>query len=173
MYKLITTSILFVTCSLLIGCGFQLKGSISLPEGVEPFYIAGPSTITPDLNNYFSVYSIQTTTDKNQSNHTFEILNYNNQRKEASLGDNNKVLEYLLIQTVVFQVKNSRGQVILGPKKISEQRILKNDPSAVGSTNQESRLLIKEMKQSIISRATTQLRVFDFSNSGNIAQDET
>ena len=164
---------LLVVSSLLLGCGFQLKSSINLPSGVEPFYISGPGNIKTDIRNYFAIYNIKTTNDKALASHTFEVINYSNKQQEASLGDGSKVLEYLLLQTVSFQIRNKQGQVILGPKSITEQRILKNDPRAVGSTGQERQLLIKEMKQSIISRATTQLRAFNFATPKQQTDNET
>lgn len=165
----ITSHSLLIALSLLVAaCGFQLRGSIDLPDGIEPLVITGikeSDAFYNPLSNLLNASSINLTDSESDANHQLNIISRTQDKRSAALGENARIIEYQLMETLVFELKNRQGKAILGPSTITERRILPNDPNKVVSTAEEEKILRREMLQNLAAKLTRQLRSFDYSQS--------
>ncbi|ARN74694.1 LPS assembly lipoprotein LptE [Oceanicoccus sagamiensis] len=149
------------------GCGFQLRGKVELPEGVEPLFIGGLKSsdqLAIELRNLLTAYGVALTEDGKEANYRLNILEQKDQRRNATLGQKAKVAEYLLIEQVSFELLNNKGKRVLGPNRLIERKIMPNDPNKVVSTKDEEDLLRREMLQNLAGKIARQLRNFDYSS---------
>lgn len=162
---LITLLMTLLTAALMTGCGFALRGNVDLPAGVEPIYIAGVSSgdkLAVELRNLLTASGIELTEEAEQAQYQLAILEQRKARRSASLGEGARVAEYQLIEIVSYQLLDEKGALVLGPNKITERKIMPNDPNKVVSTAAEETILRREMLQNIAAKIARQLRAFDY-----------
>lgn len=150
---------------LLTACGFQLRGKVTLPEGVEPLYIGGLSSNSQlgiELRNLLTASGVALTTESTTANYQLLVLEQDHDRRNASLGEGARAAEYLLIEEVTFALRNQQGERVLGPNKITERKIMPNDPNKVVSTAEEEKLLRREMLQRMAAKIARQLTAFKY-----------
>lgn len=148
----------------LAGCGFQLRGQVDLPAGVEPIYIGGNSSsiLSIEIRNLLSAAGIALSEDPVSANHQLIILEQDQDRRTASLDEQARAAEYQLIETIKFELRDQQGKTVLGPSKITERRIMPNDPNQVVSTGEEEQLLRREMAQNLAAKIARQLSAFKY-----------
>ncbi|MEH6558967.1 MAG: LPS assembly lipoprotein LptE [Oceanicoccus sp.] len=166
IFRLMNCRLLFVAAIVLLsGCGFQLRGNVDLPEGVEPIYIGGidrHSQLALELQNLLTSSGIQLTNQVSDANYQLKILNSTSNKRSTALGEGALIVEYQLIETVNFELLSKNGQRVLGPHKITERRIMPNDPNKVVSSNEEEKILRREMLQNLAAKVVRQLQSFNF-----------
>ena len=153
---------------LLSACGFQLRGNVDLPDGVEPIYIGGLNTsgqLSIELRNLLTAYGIELSSDSAQANYQILISEQKTDRRTASLGAGARVAEYQLIESVSFELRNKKGRTVLGPITLTERKIMPNDPNKVVSTAEEEKILRRDMLQQLAAKIARQLRAFDYQSS--------
>ncbi len=159
-------SLVFLTTLMITACGFQLRGAVDLPEGVEPIYISGLSSsgqLAIEMRNLLNAYGIGLTKNVDEANYQLVILKQDSGRRTAALGEGARVAEYQLIESVSVELRNEKGVVVFGPSNITERKIMPNDPNKVASTSEEERLLRREMLQRLAAKVARQLQAFDYS----------
>lgn len=147
------------------GCGFQLRGKVALPEGIEPLFIGGiapSSQLAIELRNLLSAYGVELTETATDAKFKINILEQRKDKRSATLGQKAKVAEYQLTEELSFELRNAKGERVLGPKKITERKIITNEPNKVVSTKDEEDLLRREMLQNLAAKMARQLRNFDY-----------
>ncbi len=149
------------------GCGFQLRGKVELPEGVEPLLIGGIQSsdqLAIELRNLLGAYGVELTENASEANFQIHILQQKKDKRSATLGQKAKVAEYQLTEEISFELRNAKGQRVLGPNRLTERKIMPNDPNKVVSTRDEENLLRREMLQNLAAKIARQLRNFDYAS---------
>jgi LPS-assembly lipoprotein len=149
-------------------CGFHLRGNISLPEGVEPLYVSGVeanSQLGVELSSLLKASNIQLAESAEKANYKLVISQYKTDRRTTALGEGARIAEYQLIEELNFSLQNPNGETVLGPNKITERKIIPNDPNQIISTTEEAKLLRREMIQNLAVKITRQLSVYDYKKS--------
>ena len=158
-----------IICTLLISaCGFHLRGNINLPAGVEPLAISGineTTTLALKLHNSLTANGIKMTDKASEANYKIVILETKQDRRVSTIGGRSTAKEYLLLETVVFELQNAKGVRVLGPNTIVERQVLTNDPNRVSSTNQEEKLIRQEMLNNVGGKIARQLSTFNYNTS--------
>ncbi len=156
---------LIALASMLTACGFHLRGSVNLPEGVEPILIESSNkTLSINLRNALSTVGIDVTDQQSQANYRLVIVDYQKERRTASLGEGARAAEYQLIEEVVFELQDKSQQRVIGPNKLTERKIMPNDPSRVVSSSEEEKLLRGEMLQNLAAKLARQLQAYNYTN---------
>ena len=147
----------------LIACGFQLRGAVELPAGVEPVYVEGKSSaLAKVLNNQLSIAGVELTEEKAQANYRLVMLKQETDRRTTALGENATALEFQLIETLRFQLQDKTGRIVLGPNRISERRNMPNDANRVASSAEEEKILRREMRNNLAAKVVRQVTRFDY-----------
>jgi len=159
---------LLLMCAVFISaCGFHLRGSvaISLPPGVEPIYIGGIKAgdqLAVELRNLLGAQNIQLSDNPASANYQLRIVEQNQDRRSAALGDGARTAEYQLTNTVTFEMLDTKGRRVFGPNSITERKNMRNDPNQVISTNQEEKIIRREMLRNLAAKIARQIQSFDY-----------
>ena len=162
-YPKLLISILIV--NLLSACGFHLRGNLDFPPGIEPFYIssANPNDrLHLELVNIFNASDIELAKRPDEANYQLVISSQKKDKRSTAIGNDGRIAEYQLIESVTFLIKDKSGQVVTGPNNMTERRTLQNNPNRVISTESEEQLIRDEMEKSLARKITRQLSKFDY-----------
>ena len=161
--------LLVLAVALLISaCGFQLRGSVNLPAGVEPIFIGGEhanSQLGIEVRNLLNGNDIELADTQDSANYRLIITERNSQIRTLSLGGGTTAAEYQLTETATFELLNKQAELVLGPRTITQRSILRNDPNQVLSSGQEEQLLRREMLANLASQIARQLGSFSYQQS--------
>ena len=75
-YKKLVLPLLLIITVISSGCGFQLRGKVELPEGVEPLFIGGIASsdqLAIELRNLLSAYGVALTEDATEANYQMNV----------------------------------------------------------------------------------------------------
>ncbi|MBT0570466.1 hypothetical protein KIK84_09005 [Curvibacter sp. CHRR-16] len=132
----------------LAGCGFALR-----KEQTYAFDTVGLNPASSALAQELAVYlksrvrPVVAGADKPQA--TIDILTEDQNQTVVGTTSTGLVREYLLQLDVRFQLRNDKGQVVLGPLKLWQQRYMSYSETTAGAKGEEANLLFKEMRQDI------------------------
>lgn len=150
---------------LLSACGFQLRGAIDLPEGIEPFYLYSADEndlLFIELKNIFKADNLVLTDNPADANYQLLITRQKSDRRSTSIGNDGRIAEYQLIERVTFVIKDKNAAIASGPNEITDRQILENNPNRVISTESEEQLLRNEMKKNLARKVARQVSQFDY-----------
>lgn len=145
----------------LSACGFQLRGSGG--EYVMPFksiYLAFPETSslgTELRRNLRGGDLVQVVTDPLKAEAQFDVLSENRGKQILSLSAQGRVREYLLTYTLVFRVRDAKGEELLGSTEITLRRALPYDERQVLAKESEEGLLYRDMQTDLVQQILRRL----------------
>ena len=141
----------------LAGCGFQLRGTASVP--FDSVYVPGATGgIALDLKR-----SIQAGThakvvdDPKQAQAILQFLQEQRQKVILSLSGTGRVREYRLVYHVVFRVHDGKGGDFVPPSTIDLSRDISFNDSDVLAKESEESLLIRDMQADMVSQIMRRL----------------
>jgi len=144
---------------MLSACGFQLRGhgEFSLPfhtlslEASQPY-----SHFIKELQKALEAAGVHTSLATTASPR-LEILTQNYTRTATSLGNAGQTTTYLLAYTILFQIRDCKGRVLLGPQSIRTTRTFSiTSNQLVGDLNTENDLQ-ENMQQDVIQQLLIRL----------------
>lgn len=150
--------VLFLTFAL-SACGFQLRGSYSLPW--ETLAISG----VPENNElYFQIRrSIEAgsltkvVADVKQANATLVVLQNLQHKAILSLSAKGLVREFQLTRTFQYRVQDTQGKEILPVSQIILQRDMTFDDERIFAKEAEEALIWREMQQDLVQQLLRRL----------------
>lgn len=155
MKKILVT----VLCSLLMACGFHLRGLASIP--FESLYVSAPERyhiIRLDLKRAIESGSKTLVPDNSQDAEAIvHIISAINTRHILSLNRSGKVREYELRYLVSFRVTDAKGQKIMPVSRISLRRILPYDDGQILAKIAEKKMLEHGMKKDAVQQIMQRL----------------
>jgi LPS-assembly lipoprotein len=140
----------------LSGCGFQLRGSsssYSLP--FHRIYVGIPDTSplgTELRRNLRAGDSVIVTETAAEAQAQIDLVTEARGRTILSLNNLGRVREYLLTYSVVFQVRDAKGGVLLGPTEIALRRNMAFDETQVLAKEAEANLLYRDMQGDVVQQ---------------------
>ncbi len=147
---------------LLVGCGFQLRGTKSGNLPYKTFYIALPETadVRIWLERYInSAGSTEIVNDAKLAEATFQQLADSRQKTILAVNAQGRVREYRLQLTYSFRVVNAKGQVLIKPNEISLSRDISFDDSNVLAKDLEEGLLWRDMNNDLVNQIMRRLSI--------------
>lgn len=145
----------------LAACGFQLRGSTgaySMP--FSSIFLAFPDTspLGNELRrNLRAGDRIVVTPTQEGAQARFEVLTETRNKAILSLNNLGRVREYLLTYTLVFQVRDAAGNLMLGPTEITLRRNLAFSEEAVLAKEGEEALLYRDMQSDLVQQIMRRL----------------
>jgi LPS-assembly lipoprotein len=147
--------------ALLAGCGFQLRGSdgsYSMP--FQSIYLAFPenSPLGTELKrNLRAGDTVTIESDAAKAEALFDVLSENRGKSILSLNSLGRVREYLLTYTLVFRVRDAKGNELLGPTEITLRRSIAFDEGQVLAKESEEALLYRDMQADLVQQIMRRL----------------
>ena len=145
----------------LAACGFQLRGSngaYTMP--FSSIYLGFPDTsaLGNELKrNLRAGDRVVVTPTPEGAQARFEVLSEARNKNILSLNNLGRVREYLLIYTLVFQVRDASGSLLLGPTEITLRRNLAFSEEAVLAKEGEEALLYRDMQSDLVQQIMRRL----------------
>ncbi|THC40943.1 LPS assembly lipoprotein LptE [Massilia sp. Mn16-1_5] len=145
----------------LTACGFHLRGSdgaYNMP--FKSIYLAFPDTsplgneLKRNLRAGDRVVISPTQADAQAR---FEVISETRNKAVLSLNNLGRVREYLLTYTLVFQVRDASGNLLLGPTEIALRRNLTFSEEALLAKEGEEALLYRDMQSDLVQQIMRRL----------------
>ncbi|MFC4932548.1 LPS-assembly lipoprotein LptE [Massilia sp. GCM10023247] len=142
-------------------CGFQLRGSNGAYD--MPFssiFLGFPDTspLGNELKrNLRAGDRVVVTPTQEGAQARFEVISEARNKAILSLNNLGRVREYLLTYTLVFQVRDASGQLLLGPTEITLRRNLAFSEEAVLAKEGEEALLYRDMQSDLVQQVMRRL----------------
>lgn len=145
----------------LTACGFHLRGSngaYNMP--FSSIYLAFPETssLGNELKRNLRAGDRVVIASKPEAAQArFEVVSEARNQSILSLNNLGRVREYLLSYTVVFQVRDTAGNVLLAPTEITLKRNLAFSEQAVLAKEGEAELLYRDMQTDLVQQIMRRL----------------
>lgn len=138
--------------ALLSGCGFQLRGKVSLPPEMARTYITGLpqfSEFRANLRRQLRANGVEVVEAADDSTANLRITRNRSGKRILSVNDKGKVQEFELFVSIAFEVKGQET-VLLENQTINLQReFLFNEDDVLGKA-QEEQLVFKDMRKNLV-----------------------
>ena len=160
--RFLLASLLATGCSLLLSCGFHLRGSVSVPPELAVTYLkGGSSAVVEDLRQALLASGAQVTDDPDAAGATIEVLHSNIGRRVLSVGSTGKVQEYELRGLLRFRVVGADGRELLPAQQVQVVRDFLYDPNNVLGVSSEEQLARREMQRDLVNLMMLRLQAVD------------
>jgi LPS-assembly lipoprotein len=155
-YKFLATTVLG---GLLIGCGFQVRGTAEFPEGMSVIYInTGDrySVFYRHLTTTFKHAGLTVTEDPTQADTEFRISRDETGQRVLSVNVRNVPVEYDVFYTVSYSVYMNNEQ-ILAPQQLTRTRDYTYDVTEVLGKAQEEDVLRESLAEDLVNSVTRRM----------------
>ncbi len=145
--------LLVVLCSLLVACGFQLRGTASLP--FEKMYISAPEghPIGAELKRAIQSGSNTLVLDKSQdAEATLQIISAVNSKNLLSVSGGGRVREFQLHYRTSFRLIDAKGRELIPTSVVALSRVIPFSDALVLAKQSEEKILVKEMRSDSIQQ---------------------
>jgi LPS-assembly lipoprotein len=145
----------------LAACGFHLRGSdgaYNMP--FTSIYLSFPDTspLGNELKrNLRAGDRVVIASKPAEAQARFEVLSEARNKAILSLNNLGRVREYLLSYTLVFQVRDATGNLLLGPTEITLRRNLAFSEEALLAKEGEEALLYRDMQSDLVQQVMRRL----------------
>jgi LPS-assembly lipoprotein len=164
---------------LLTACGFRLKGQTPLPFQTIYTNIAENSAFGAQLRRVIRATSPDTRfiDEPKEAQVRLTQLSLTRGLEEVSISVEGQVEEYELSVTIIFQLTDAQGHILLPPTTLSTTREIPYDSGALQAKQGEIGSLYVEMQQSLIDRMVRRITSPEvmnaYENSENLPIDES
>jgi LPS-assembly lipoprotein len=160
MNRVVLSGFLGLLMLSLTACGFQLRGSASVPEALKTLYIQGVNTRQDEfgieLKRALIRNDIRVVEDYEEGAALFTVLENRFERHVLSVGSDAKVREYEIETWVVYQISDENGELIGNKQRVEARRDYQFDRGQILAMDEQERVLRddlnKQMVQSILRR---------------------
>lgn len=144
---------LFFLVSTLTGCGFHLRGPVSLAPPLKKVYIQTHDpygALTRNLEQSLAFSGAEITTTPAEANVILDIISEVSGEQLLSVGNTQQTRQYNLTLTAIFQLTTPKGKVLLSPQTINEtQSVTINSDQILAGSNEKNNLY-SQMRRNII-----------------------
>ncbi len=137
----------------LSGCGFQLRGSEPLNPQFQEIYIKTTDPygqLTRNLHDYLQMSGAHVTDTQEAATTVLNIISETQSQVLLSVSGTQQTRQYNLILTVVFDVLNAKGVMLVPPQTLSETRAFTTLSDQILGGSNEQNTLYQQMRQAII-----------------------
>ena len=151
---------------LLDGCGFQLRGSQTLP--VERLYLALPinSPIGAEISRVVrSSTNAKVVQDRKDAQAIVELLGEQREREVLSINAQGRARDYQLRLRTTFRVVDPEGIELIAPTSLIARRDIGFNESELLAKESEEALLYRDMQSDLVRQIVNRLQGIKFSAS--------
>jgi LPS-assembly lipoprotein len=136
--------------SLLLGCGYHLRGSIDLPEQFKSLYLFGVSSpLQTELQSLLRAANGHVAASPNQAGLVLKVMKEELRNRVISVGSAGKSSEVELAYYLRFQFFDNQEKPLLDEQTIELSREFFNDQTAVLAKDNEELLIRKEIYKQV------------------------
>ena len=149
-------SLLVCLAVMLSACGFQLRGSASLPGEMAVTYIQAGNpygTLVNDFAEALRTHKVTVTEDSQEATATLVIINSTLDKDVLSVNGSGNVLEYQLSQSIQFAVRIGDNVSLLEPQQVSMSRDYLYSSTDVLSKEREEAVVRRTLQRELVNLA--------------------
>ncbi len=159
---LITISVLFFMASL-SGCGFKMRGKVSLPAEMRSVFVKASSLpFTDQLEVQLSRSGVEMAKNEKSASAILKIHKITRKKRVQSVGSLGRVREFRLSIAVTFDVKTVDGKILVKRQTVTRNRDYAFDEGQVVGKSVEAsiiqRELLRDIGSSVLQRIQYQLK---------------
>ncbi len=158
--NILRSALLLLLAISISACGFHLRGSIPLSDGVKNMFVSAPEgPFKDELERILIRAGATLSATAAGADASLIVTNASTNRTVATLDDRGKANSYNLVFKVAYSLKDTEGGDIRPPKSLSELRQYNFDPESVVEVESEEAELQESMEQAVSLRIVRQLSV--------------
>ena len=145
----------------LAACGFQLRGSVSLPAAWQVLHFQSPEPdgdLAQAVRDAFAAGDVAFT-DATGANYRLHLGAEEYQQRNLSVGGDARAEEFELTLSASLRVSDAEGAELLPATELNVRRIAAHDPENITGTMEELRLLREEMREVLVQQVIRQVRI--------------
>lgn len=139
----------------LSGCGFHLRGSVSLPMVMERTLVTGVASygeLAREIEAGLLQGEAQRVADGAQATARLSVVRDEFDRRVLSVDAGGKVSEYELNYQLTFSLHDAEGRLLLGEQTVSLSRDFAFDSASVLGKGEEETLLRSELRRAAVQQ---------------------
>ncbi len=139
--------------TILAGCGFHLRGEITLAPPLKRLYLQSPQPygeLARNLRQGLKAADVQLTDTPQQAATVLDILSEKTTQQLLSVGGTQQTRQYNLLLSVVFQVTTPTGKVLIPPQTVTDTQALTVQADQILGGSNEQNNLYHQMRQDIV-----------------------
>ena len=166
MRSLIALALVALT-TLLVSCGFQLRGSTELPFKTLWVGFSDASPLGTEFKRYVrSGTSTKLVEDATQAEARLNVLGESRTKEILSLNSAGRVREYSLFYTFVFKVDDGKGRDFIAPTRITLKRDISVNENTQLAKEAEENLLYRDMQSDLVQQLIRRLGAIKLDQTG-------
>jgi LPS-assembly lipoprotein len=146
-------ALVILFCSTLNACGFHPRGEIPLAPPLHNLYLKSVSPydqLARNLRQALKQSGVHFASSQNNATVTLEILSETTGQQLLSVSGTQQTRQYNLILTVVYQLLDAKGRVLVAPQSVSETRTIPIQTNQILAGSNEANNLYRQMRFSIV-----------------------
>lgn len=172
--KFINVVIIVLLASILAGCGFHLRGPITLPPSYQTVFIQSDqpyNDLALQLRQALYEAGAKTMPTPDNAQLDIVIINENQTAFISSIASNSQISVSTVKYSVQFKVTDANNQVLLGPRTVTTSRTYSQNTNQLLSVTNNLNILQHYMRADIVRQIIDQisapkaLTALDVSNS--------
>lgn len=146
----------------LSGCGFQLRGTAGIPEGLSPVYIEGGGPLVKSLQRILTASGQALAANAAEAKSSIRIIEERAGSRVLSVNREGKVVALELTYQVRFSATSTAGKTPIAPQTLNLARDYVNPDTEVLGKQLEADLMYNDLREDaarqILQRLTIQWR---------------
>lgn len=141
-------------------CGYQLRGSIDLPEGLKSIYLQGASAqLRKTIQKTLKSSGGQLVENIEQAGLVVQIIKEKMDRRVLSLSSTGRASEYEIIYTLDYNLLDTEGKTLSKMQKIEINKNYFNNQEQVLGKDNEERVIKEEMYRRAVQTIVNRSRI--------------
>lgn len=143
------------------GCGWHLRGHGDAPQNINSLHIGGrpiDNELKSELERNLLALDIDLQASAKEAQYSLVFLDQRSKRRTATISGQARISERELIEELKFTVLAADGTEVIPPTTVSDERIFEYDENNVLATDDEARLLRREMRTSLVRQLINYLQ---------------
>ncbi len=154
----IRTATAFAIATLIVACGFQLRGSTELPFRTLWVGFSDASPLGTEFRRYIrSGTSTQLVEDATKAEAKLQVISESREKEILSLDATGQVRQYTLYYVFVFRVDDGKGRDFIAPTRITLKRDISVDNNTILAKQAEENLLYRDMQSDLVQQLLRRL----------------
>ena len=143
----------------LAGCGFQLRGAVSVPEGLEPIHLQAGGLIRQALDDRLEASGVQLTASPQDAGLVLRILDQSRSSRVVAVDRAGKALAFALEYRIRFDAVDATGERLIAPRALKLERTFDDNPDvAVLGKQLESEIIYRDLAADAADQVLLSLR---------------
>ncbi|RDI42830.1 LPS-assembly lipoprotein LptE [Aquicella lusitana] len=142
--------LLLASTFILTSCGFHLQGEMQLAPPLHRMYIqsADPySYLVRNLRQYLKLSKVELVSTPAEADTILVIVSDTATQQLLSVSGTQQTRQYKLIVTVVIEIQDAKGRIIVAPSAFTEERTITTQSNQILGSSNDVNLLYQQMRR--------------------------